>query len=282
MVQATTNHMTAQTHHAGNTTTYTIHPQATQQQQHITVHPQAIHTVNKRQQPQPQQLHIQQQQPQLVQVEVTTAAPTAAATTGRGSANKKAAFTCGQCGLRFTKRLELTDHCLLVHTNERRFACDLCEKSFSRKSLLTAHRRVHTGEQPYACGQCDRRFNRSDDLARHMRLHGGERPFACDQCDKKYFVKVDLRRHMKVHENAAAHAAAGGGGPGGAPMPTEKRQFACDQCGLRFDKSTELTAHRMAHTGEPLFVCDHCPKKFISKGYLDRHVSVMHADLMQQ
>src|SRR5699024_8846558 len=32
--------------------------------------------------------------------------------------------------------------------------CTLCNKTFSKASVLTIHLRVHSGERPYRCDQC--------------------------------------------------------------------------------------------------------------------------------
>ena len=45
-----------------------------------------------------------------------------------------------------------------IHTDEKLFQFNGCEKSFSNRSNLTVHKRKHTGEQPNQSDNCDKAF----------------------------------------------------------------------------------------------------------------------------
>lgn len=60
---------------------------------------------------------------------------------------------------------------LRMHSGDKRYACELCSKSFISRSDLTKHTRTHTGEKPYKCEFCSSCFSRSNHLTRHMKIH---------------------------------------------------------------------------------------------------------------
>ncbi|KAF7234608.1 hypothetical protein EG68_11865 [Paragonimus skrjabini miyazakii] len=105
-------------------------------------------------------------------------------------------------------------------TSLRRFICDYpgCEKSYGKRSHLTAHYRKHTGERPYVClyplpariGKtlldrifggtvCGQRFSRSDQLTRHRRKHENYKPFECPVCQRSFFRADHRQAHLRTH-----------------------------------------------------------------------------------
>ena len=47
--------------------------------------------------------------------------------------------------------------------------CPRTGDNFCSKSALNTHVRIHTGERPYKCNQCQKSFSRSDAMKKHMR-----------------------------------------------------------------------------------------------------------------
>ena len=65
---------------------------------------------------------------------------------------------------------------MIIHSGEKGYKCEVCNKEFRQSSKLNHHMIIHTGEKPYQCIICEYRCARSDDLKkRHMKIHTVEK-----------------------------------------------------------------------------------------------------------
>ena len=77
--------------------------------------------------------------------------------------------------------------------------CSYCGKR-GRRSHILEHERIHTGEKPFSCQYCDRKFTTNSAKTSHERTrHNAEKPFSCEYCDKKFASKSQKTSHERTH-----------------------------------------------------------------------------------
>ncbi|ROI47832.1 Zinc finger protein 239 [Anabarilius grahami] len=140
-----------------------------------------------------------------------------------------AAYTCNQCGKKFTQACNLKVH-QRVHQREGLHLCNHCGKGYSSFSDLRKHRCSQTGDKPYTCTLCGNKFSRLWNLKLHQRIHTQEKPHKCTLCSKS-FTRADI---LKVHQRTH----------------TGERPYCCGICGLSFKRMDHLRSHQRKHSAD--------------------------------
>ncbi|CAH2108942.1 unnamed protein product [Euphydryas editha] len=79
--------------------------------------------------------------------------------------------SCGACGKKFAYPFQVLRHQKTYHMGEKKFVCDICDKSFASRGNLSQHQVKHTTGRPFKCDYCDEAFKWKKHLRRHMMTH---------------------------------------------------------------------------------------------------------------
>ena len=177
------------------------------------------------------------------------------------------------------------DHDVENNVNVQTFACDLCDKTFTKDNSLYQHKKRKHGWQlenfvgskvkalcryestvkepsptMYQCEQCDKTFKYTVSLKEHVKIEheGIKDSYSCEECGKTFSRYMSLRLHIKgIHK--------------------KERNFKCDKCPSKFLMKQSLERHlRTVHEGAKDFVCPECGKAVTSSGGLEKHILTVH------
>lgn len=168
-------------------------------------------------------------------------------------------FKCSQCDFQSTKR-GLERHMNKEH-NSQVYQCTRCNKVLKSKSTLKEHMWIHTEDRRFICDVCGMRFKRTSNYHGHLKSHQ-EKKFQCQLCGN-FFLR---KRYLAVHQQTI-HDFYGKG------VPPQEKGYQCEVCGVKLKWKNNLMAHMRIHTGEKPYKCKVCGDDFTCHGSLRTHIS---------
>eukprot|EP00088_Acartia_fossae_P023320 TRINITY_DN2436_c0_g1_i10.p1 TRINITY_DN2436_c0_g1~~TRINITY_DN2436_c0_g1_i10.p1 ORF type:complete len:616 (-),score=97.87 TRINITY_DN2436_c0_g1_i10:160-2007(-) len=213
--------------------------------------------------------------------------------TVRGHVNThKGPFCCDICGAFLASKASLRNHMEGKH-GARKFHCELCSFSSTRKFGLTQHMSIHNGKI-FLCDQCDFSTVHKANFTKHMQRKHSKEPrketprdqFPCDLCNSKYSTKLGLSRHKKSHTAPESIACTEDGceyvtsRPDNLKHHVEKVhrgiRWPCKQCDYVGGYKSDLNRHiKVTHEGF-LLKCTLCKYTTPKKCRLSWHMSKVH------
>ena len=178
-------------------------------------------------------------------------------------------YLCSLCGHRVLK-LQLLNIHMKVHTGEKPFRCDECDKSYISSEGLKGHKLRHAinegtltegqkkilEDMKVPCELCGLLLANTATLRSHIKSHSGNKDYECTQCGKTYITKRGLESHDSV-------------------IHLGNKNYPCS-CGKLFGRMSTLKVHEMTHTGKLPFKCNQCNSGYKEKRNLMQHMAKQH------
>ncbi|CAO1358792.1 unnamed protein product [Diamesa hyperborea] len=108
-------------------------------------------------------------------------------------------FFCEVCGKRFATASKLKYH--MVYHETPSFVCEEegCKKSFFKSISYEIHKKVHSNQRDFACNECDKRYFTASHLKKHVLNFHKQIKVFCELCPSKFARKETYRNHVLSH-----------------------------------------------------------------------------------
>ncbi|CAB1327161.1 unnamed protein product [Coregonus sp. 'balchen'] len=145
---------------------------------------------------------------------------------------------------------------------DKRYTCEICGKTETKKARMTSHMRRHTG-MPFNCDICGEKFQCQKLLTRHKRSnHYTGIIYSCSVCGKTFMQATSRDTHERGHTG---------------------KNYWCSDCGETFKERQERDTHEcIVYKGDRPFSCSECNKDFERQYHLKKHQLEKHPLMVDQ
>ncbi|XP_055843401.1 uncharacterized protein LOC129910153 [Episyrphus balteatus] len=170
--------------------------------------------------------------------------------------------SCELCNFKTPIYSRLVNTHSKIHSEERNYKCDQCEKAFKNSKQLKNHRRWHRTiaiappPDVHRCEECGAAFSHLKTLREHFCKSGDL--FCCEVCGKTLSSRSSLKLHMLTHESA--------------------KKFKCNSCDYMANDHNAFRRHRMTHDKSKMYICPLCDYKSIQSVAFQKHIRIKHPE----
>lgn len=160
------------------------------------------------------------------------------------------------------------------------YICQLCKEFYSDAFLLAQHKCSRIVHIEYRCPECDKVFNCPANLASHRRWHkprpnGNSKGSSNNNNNNKTDCNKSSSMDMNGQKPVEGQTVLEGGLHRQSPSPGAESGdglFECDQCGKKFKRQAYLKKHMASHGDEKPYPCQFCGKVLRSETARAKHV----------
>ena len=150
---------------------------------------------------------------------------------------------------------------IMKKRSENNMICSECGRGFGVRQayfhhLYKEHRDVLAKD--YLCNTCGEGFITNSSLNNHIEKVHENKPKLCVECNKTFATKMSFSHHIK--------------------MVHTTELIECKECGKKLHPKTISRHIKMVHIKDKTNVCSECPKAFVLKEQLKKHVEQVHQE----
>ncbi|XP_065224304.1 zinc finger protein 62-like [Planococcus citri] len=164
-----------------------------------------------------------------------------------------------------SKRKKNTSKPQTTNDSSQFFACNVCDRNFSKQANLERHLISHEASKPFDCAECDKSFAKKCFLKRHVILahindqRSLDSNYYCAHCKYRCRIKESLVYHIK--NNHVSNLSLD--------------EVSCSMCGKTFSDSCSRKRHEQTvHVEEICFCCMNCGNRYKHDCSLVKHLEL--------